>query len=71
MSYTEFVHSSNTAAAHIAVLVCSNACGADKFYVHAVQWYVCQIYAAIIGMLFKAKNELKQHLVSINPIYAK
>ena len=25
----------------------------------------------MIGMLFKAKNELKQYLTSINPIYAK
>ena len=30
-----------------------------------------KIHAAIIGMIFKAKNELQQYLTSINPIYAK
>ena len=29
------------------------------------------LYVAIIGMLFTAKNELKQYLTSINPICAK
>ena len=35
-----------------------------------VQWYVSKIRAAIIGMVFEAKNELQQYLTSINPIYA-
>ncbi len=29
------------------------------------------MYAAIIGMVSKANNELKQYLTSSNPIYAK
>ncbi len=31
----------NTTAAYAAVLVCSEACGADRVCVNAVQWYVC------------------------------
>ena len=53
------------------MLVFSEACGADQVCINAVQWNVYYIYAAIIGMLFKAKNELEEYLTSINPIYAK
>ena len=38
-------------------------------YVNAVQWDVYSFCAAVIGMVFEAKNELQQYLSSINPIY--
>ena len=66
-----FVHSSNTAISCSAVLACSEACSALGIYVNAVQWDVHWVCAAVIGMVFEAKNELQQYLSSINPIYAK
>ena len=36
-----------------------------------MQWYANKIHAAIIGMVFQAKNELQQYLTSLNPLYAK
>ena len=71
MSYFALVHSNNTATSRTAVLVCSEACSTVKVYVNAVQWNVYWICAAVIGMIFEAKNELKQYLSSINPLYAK
>ena len=68
MSYTAFVYSSNTVTSRTAVLVCSDACSAVKAH---VQYDVCCICVAVVGMVFEAKNELKQYLSSINPLYAK
>ena len=75
MPYFAFAHSSNTATSRTAVLVGSEACSTVKVYVkvyvNAVQWNGYWVCAAVIGMIFEAKNELKQYLSSINPIYAK
>lgn len=38
---------------------------------NAVQWDVHSIHAAVIGMVFEAKNELKQYFSSINPMHTK
>ena len=49
-----------------AVLVCFEACGADKVYINAVYWYVYQLYASYCGDGFEAQNELK--LDSLSPL---
>ena len=36
-----------------------------------MQWYVNKAHAVIIGMTFKAKNELQQYLTLLIPICAK
>ena len=46
-------------ASSTAVLVCSEACIAVKVYVNAVHCDIYWICAAVIGMIFEAKNELK------------
>ena len=71
LSWVALVHSSNTAISHNEVLACSEACSALGNYVNAVQWDVHWVCVAVAGMVFEAKNELQQYLISINPIYAK
>lgn len=47
---------------HSAVPACFKACSAVELDVNAVQWDVYWICAAVVGMDFEAKNELKQYL---------
>lgn len=47
------------------VLVCIEACNADKLSEDIVQIYVYMILAAVTCMVFEAKNELEQYLRSM------